>query len=204
MKVTIKRVDTERNGPWDKPESVGTTVRRAFVTEGKRLVGACAEKVRYRVQAFGLGADSTPVKDYSTRRLSVEQYSGLKPKKRPRGAEATAKLDNRNNWIGTYAGGYKEYRQKTGLVTIGFHFSNMGTAWRHFGATEPVRISRRGAGFIWSVGIGFKRLEDRIAADAADQERPNLFKLGHAEARELLDGIFMEVFNEGIRNAFRK
>lgn len=185
---------------WTHPERVVSAVRQEFQARRREVTERAAEIVRTRVSQFGVGPDGQAVAGYSSNPLAVSQYSGLKPKRRPRGAQSTRKLANRNNWVGFYPGGYKEYRAASGLRTDGFFFSNFGTAWRHWGdvGTQSIRRSRHG--FVWSAGIGFRRLEDQIAAGEAQQKRPALFQIGPVEALIFLQDTLVPIFN----NAFRK
>jgi hypothetical protein len=200
VKISVKW-SVEADPSWLHPERVAPVVQRTFASRSRELIAGSADKVRVRVQTLGVGADSVAVKAYSPRPTKVEQFSGLKPKMRPRGADETEKLNNRNNWIGTFSGGYAEYRQKIGLPTGGFYFSNFGTAWRHFGNVDAPQTVKRGGGFVWSVPIGFRRLQDQVAATAAQDKRRQLFRLGPLEAAELLNDIFMPIFNDGMRRA---
>lgn len=200
MKVTFKLVDPPL--AWTHPDRALADVRAEFFARTKELTERTAEVVRTRVTTYGAGADSTPVKGYSRNKSSVSQYSGLKPKRRPRGAQSTLKLNNRNNWVGFYPGGYAEYREKIGLRTDGFFFSNFGTAWRHWGDVGPRVFMRSRAGFIFRTNIGFRRAEDQIASARAAESRPHLFQLGPVEALILLQGVYVPAFTDAFRRHF--
>lgn len=198
MKVTFKMIDPPL--AWTHPDRALGDVRAEFFAQTKELTERSAEIVRTRVSTYGVGADSISVKGYSRMPIQVSQYSGLKPKRRPRGAESTRKLDNRNNWVGFYRGGYAEYREKIGLRTDGFFFSNFGTAWRHWGDVGPRIFLRSRAGFIFRANIGFRRAEDQIASARAAETRSYLFQIGPMEAAILFKSVFLPTFN----NAFRR
>lgn len=200
MKVTFKMVDPPL--AWTHPDRALGDVRAEFFAQTKELTERSAEIVRTRVTTQGAGADSAPVRGYSKQPIQVSQQNGLKPKRRPRGAEVTRKLNNRNNWVGFYRGGYAEYREKIGLRTDGFFFSNFGTAWRHWGDVGPRTFMRSRAGFIFRANIGFRRAEDQIASARAAEARPDLFKIGPVEARWLLESVYLPTFNSSFRQHF--
>lgn len=188
---------------WQDPVRAMNSVIQDFARDQVKLRDEAAAMVRDRVQQLGRGPDGAVLPGYSTNTIWVSQFNGLKPKRRPRKSKRLKKFNNRNNWVGLYMGGYKQYREAVGLPTSGFYFSNFGTAWRHFGAITPRPIRRVGsAGFIWHVDIGFRRSQDAIAAKEAEEKRPRMFQWGRQEAQAYLDYVLFPKFSDALRRFF--
>jgi len=181
VKITVKTV--EAPAWWEDPIKAARDLGLALRGELPKLTEVAESITRDRVRQEGTGPDGMPIAGYSTRPTWVSQFSGLKPKRRPRHGRVTQKLNNRNNWVGLYDGGYREYRQKAGMRVTGFHFENFGTAWRYWGKIGPRNFKRLpNGGFIWRLDVGFRRMEDAIAAGEAEKKRPRMFQIGPNEA----------------------
>lgn len=196
----MKLVESPKS--WLDPAAAMRAVSQEFARDQEKLREEAAALVRDRVQRFGRGPDGAVLAGYSTNTIWVSQQNGLKPKRRPRKSKRLKQLNNRNNWVGLYMGGYKEYREAVGLPTAGFYFSNFGTAWRHFGAIAPRPIQRVGSGFIWRVEIGFRRSQDAIAAAEAEEKRPRMFQWGRQEAQAFLDYVLFPKFSDAFQRFF--
>ncbi len=199
MKITVKVVDEP--AWWADPVRAARDLALAFRGETVKLSEVAIDIVRQRVRFEGTGPDGAAIAGYSSRPTWVSQFSGLKPKKRPRHGVRTKKLNNRNNWVGLYDGGYREYRHRAGMRVSGFHFDNFGTAWRHWGKVGARQFKRfPNGGFRWTLDVGFRRAEDAIAAAEAEKKRPRMFQLGPKEAAaygtHFLFPKFFELFKQ--------
>lgn len=143
------------------------TLQRLRRRVQKDLVEWIRDYVRRRIEDFSLGAGGTPLEGYSTSPLRVPYVGVPKRHKRPVGGVKT-----RGGMF--FKGGYKEYKEKAGLVSNRFDFKNTRDAWRDW----RVLVYGDLAG---TSEIGFSDVNNAIAANAAQDKRPLLFSLDASE-----------------------
>lgn len=149
--------------------------RKVRVRIGKLL----RDSIQRRVQTTGHGA-SGPVKGYSEHPflLAASNEGRLKPIVLPNTSRGSNKVKkfratSFENTSGIpyvfYAGGVRQYKRETGQESNMFVLTNRGALWRDW-QVEEVPLASGG-----SVRIGFSRLENYLAAKAAeDNGRPDL------------------------------
>lgn len=145
----------------------------------KVLAKHIRDGIRERVSKRGLGAHG-PLKGYSQKPLKM--FKGTKPRKTPA-----------RGWGSYHEGGYKQYRDELGMPSDIFVFSNIGTAWKDW------RASDNGSG---PIAFGFANGLNNMAADAAqDNGRPDMFEpddnMMDEAAQALLDSILDSVYGKG-------
>ena len=148
----------------------------------KNVGKAIRDYIFIRVGAHGKGAGGVVVRGYSTRPLNLpsDGQGGMKPMKPPTGGQP------RGGRM-FFKGGYREYREKAGLVSSRFVLTNLGDLWRDF------KILRLGSGTT-PMTIGFGKTVNAIAANKAqDNGREELFLLDSKEVRVIGESIIPEI-----------
>lgn len=136
------------------------------------------EYTRARVLNLSEGAGNLPLPGYSTHPVTVQYPGSPKRKVKPTGGTKTKHGMH-------FEEGYKEYREKAGLVSDRFVFFNTGDAWRDWKVLtfgDPVSE------------IGFSDPNNAMAAAKSEESRPGLFKISEYELMQV-DTTILELIN---------
>jgi len=155
-------------------------------SEYKNLVKSIREGVvkfihewtRTRVLNLSEGAGGSPLPGYSTNPLTVD-YPNKLPKRKTKPVGGTKTHGGMH-----FQGGYREYREKAGLVFNRFVFFNTGDAWRDWKVLTWGEVSE----------IGFDDPINAHVAALAEENRPLLFKIAASEL-ESVDIMVIERIN---------
>lgn len=169
--------------PWDRKIYQTKSIIRLDKMVRVKLGTGIRDYIRRRVGERGQGMGGTVMRGYSTRPLSLDRR-GRGTSKRfvppvggiPRGSRMF------------FEGGYRQYREKAGLVSDRFVLDNKGNAWRDF---RVISLGSRGGA---PLTIGVTRNENAVAFNAAQENgRPTLFLLDNNELSVISEGLIEEI-----------
>lgn len=166
--------------PFDKPPNK-TAWNRMRSAVRDAILHHLRDYTRERVRDRSQGAGGSSLLGYSTNPLFISYPSLRKRITKPRGVKKV-----RGGYF--FQGGYKEYKEKAGLVHERFNFFNTGDAWRDW------KILRYGTATTAS-HIGFTKPENAIAANAAISKRPLLFRVDKSEL-SVIDAKVLGLIND--------
>lgn len=158
--ITIKREGSFASPTHARVAKVKKSIRKA-------ILDYLRDHTRERVRDRSEGAGGASLEGYSTRPLFIRYPAKMKRITKPQGGR-------RVRGGSFFTGGYREYKEKAGLVYTRFNFLNTGDAWRDWGILTYGSDSTPGQ-------IGFKKPENAIAANAAISKRPLLFRVDKQE-----------------------
>lgn len=156
-------------------------LQRLRTTLQKEVLNWIHDYVRRRIDDLSLGEGRSPLEGYSTNPLKVP-YKGI-PKRRVRPTGGTKIRGGQ-----FFMGGYREYKDKAGLVSDRFNFRNTGDAWRDWKVLLYGDLSSPGE-------IGFSNVDNAVAANMSQEKRPLLFSLDITEL-SVLDTEVITMIND--------
>lgn len=164
------------------PQPTPARVRRLQDAIRRIVIEHIKNHTRDRIRNQSAGAGGTPLQGYSVRPLFIRwPRKGMKAITKPVGG-----LKTRRGYF--FQGGYKDYREKAGLIHNRFVFENTGDAWKDW------KILSTGSGTTPAT-IGFSKPANAVAANAAIERRPLLFRIDKNEL-SMVDADVTSLIND--------